>query len=226
MSNNKKDEFVQPELPAMPPPSPLDSMVEEPEEAQSQSLVLPTRYSSEPEFGQDEIYIPMLRLAQGLTAEVANGDARPGDWILTGYPVLKDVTIVPLAFARRRERSGLDGNSKRIVICRSNNAQHGEGDPGGDCNTCPHAVFGGACDLIYNYKIYVVEHKTLALIQFKRTSMRVAKTINTMSMQRGFGRFAIRLTGQKQDGKKGPFFVAAMTPADVDPSIFDEARNA
>jgi hypothetical protein len=217
----QKEQYVQPTLPIQG----IDDMVEVPTGTESLAIA-PMQYSSEPQFGADEILIPMLRLAQGLTPEVAEGTARPGDWLMTGFPTAKSVTIVPLAFARKRERGSVDAYEKRIVICRSNDAKVGEGDPGGACDKCPCAVFGGPCDLIYVYKAYVVENKALALVQFKRTSMPVAKSINTMVMQHGFGKFAVTLASQKREGKKGVYFVANSNPVTVSEDVLTEAQEA
>ena len=92
-------------------------------------------YDSEPEFENDDILIPRLRLAQALTREVIDNEATQGQFVLTGFDAVETVTLVPVAFGRMRTLR----DSEDMVICESSDAITGHGDPGGDCRRCPEA---------------------------------------------------------------------------------------
>ena len=88
-------------------------------------------YDTAPDFENDDILIPRLRLAQSLTREVVDNEAAPGQWLVPGWEAVDTVTLVPLAFGRLRElRDGDD------ILCESRDAITGHGEPGGNCRTC------------------------------------------------------------------------------------------
>lgn len=149
----------------------------------------------------DEVIIPKLRLAQGLTAEVTTGDAKSGQWILTGYPALDEVTVTPMKMQRRRT---LYSQEEERVVCRSNDGKTGEGNPGGLCEHCPNSQWtkvgdrsvGPTCTFIFSYLVYIHEFQTYAVLEFKKTSEKVGKQLNTWILMRGFGNFSVRLSSQ------------------------------
>jgi len=96
-----------------------------------------TAYSNTPAIDTSDVFIPKLRLAQALTAEVTNGAAKSGQWVVSGEDPMVKPVIVPLLMNRRRELRDPDEN--RQVMCRSFDSLKGVGDPGGDCASCPMA---------------------------------------------------------------------------------------
>src|SRR4051812_39007637 len=80
-------------------------------------------YTAEPEFGFEDISRPRLRLGQGLTPEVQDGEARPGDWLLTGYDPSPTVELVPIGFMRVRTLRG----EEREVLCSGHEVRNAEG---------------------------------------------------------------------------------------------------
>lgn len=187
-----------------------------------------TIYTNEPTFDQGDIFIPRLRLAQGLTKEVTEGSAKPGQWVISGYDPLSEVTIIPLMFARRRELV----DAEFTVHCKSDDAVTGVGDPGGECRVCPMNKWEDGpkgkrippkCSFVYSYVVYVVEYDTTAVLEFKRTSINVGKSVNTQIAKRGIGKFAVQLKSTATQGPKGTFYVASMSAATVPDEIMRAA---
>lgn len=165
-----------------------------------------TQWSETPQFQADEIGFPQLRMAQGLTAEVQSGEARPGQWLMTGSGALDAVTVVPIMFARTRDRTE-EINGSLVTLCQSPDAVHGYGNPGIECDTCPFAQWTPdeksgknkppACTKNFNFVVYVAEYDTLAQVTFKRTSQRAATTINQLILRLGMKNFAVQLSSQQ-----------------------------
>lgn len=176
-------------------------------------------YATAADFSSDEVAVPRLRLAQGLTQEVQNQMAHPGQWVLTGYDAEDEVRIAPVMFSRARALRDKELN----VLCSSKDAKTGTGDPGGSCESCPMAKWTEAvstgknqppkndpprCDLIYSYLCWSFTHETLIAVEFKKTSINVGKTLNTLIATKGLGNFAVRLSSSRQQNSRGSFFVA------------------
>lgn len=172
-------------------------------EAQDSMVTMGSRtYSSEWTPGADEIQMPKLRLAQGLTAEVMSQEAKPGQWLLIGQDPIDECEVVILKAGKARELRVGTGDD-RSVVCRSNDAKVGVGEPGGACEECPLSkwVDNGkgqkgtppACTLIFSYQCYSLTHDALCIIEFSRTAENQAKLLNTMLVTQGFGGFVARL---------------------------------
>lgn len=192
----------------------------DPEPVQDTGLA---KYSNTPTLDASDLFIPKLRLAQGLTAEVQSGLAKPGDWLMLGADPMKTATIVPMLMVRRRElRDNDEGN--RAILCRSADGVVGVGNPGGECASCPMNKWvpsrkpGGKntappCTFIYSYIVYVVEIEELCVLEFYRTSIPSGKMLNTMVLQKGLGNFAVQLKSTSQQGPKGTYYQPAIQPA-------------
>ena len=193
---------------------------------------LPALYSDQPDFSPDDVQIPRLRLAQGLSREVQDGTARPGQWLLIGFEPIPEATIVPMLFARMRELRDEDGD--RQVLCYSRDSVTGVGDPGGVCESCPLGKWAGSkeegnrraplCNFNYSYIIYSVEHDAVASLSFSRSGLGAAKMMNTIIAQKGLGKCAISLKPQTKQGPKGTYFVPGIGAAMVDSTVFDRAK--
>ena len=79
-----------------------------------------------------EISLPYIRLAQGLSPEVTEGTAKPGQWILPDGSLSDHVTGTVIGMRRTRVYRTNDE-----IACRSDDAVVGRGTPGGDCANCP-----------------------------------------------------------------------------------------
>jgi hypothetical protein len=186
-------------------------------------------FSSHVDFSSDDIVIPRIRLAQGLTAEVQDGTAKPGQWLLTGFDPVDELTVVPVMFSRQRALRDDEG----AVLCKSQDSITGEGIPGGTCQFCPMNQWADGpkgervppqCVFSYVYIVYVAEFESMALIEFRRTNIQAGKTVNTMAAQRGLGNFAVKVKAAKQQGKRGTFYSTIVQPVTVDKKVLEAAR--
>jgi hypothetical protein len=174
------------------------------ETAEDQTPAIATTWIQEPTFEANEVGFQRLRLGQGLTPEVAEGNAKMGQWILSGYEALDEATVIPLMLGRTRFKRKDPANRDSPVGCQSPDGVQGYGDPGILCKGCPEAKWqpGGpngknlppACTITYRYAVWVVEHETVAEVIFQRTSEQYAYFINNLVQRYKFGAFAIRLT--------------------------------
>lgn len=159
----------------------------------------------------EDVEMPRLQLAQPLSETVTDGDAKPGQWTLTGHEPENSAEFVILTMARKRELR--DKDDQKVVHCRSDDGVTGHGDPGGDCANCPMAQWGakgaGAppCTFIYSYQAYSLTHHQLCLVDFKKTGISAAKRVNQFLMTSGLRGF-VAITGSKQQkGPKGTYYV-------------------
>lgn len=173
------------------------------------AVVAPT-WTEDPTFEANEVGFPRLRLGQGLTPEVAEGSAKMGQWIFTGFEALDTVTVVPIQMARTRAKKEDPKSQDSPVVCTSPDGQQGFGNPGVACRTCPFSQWqpGGAngknlppaCTLTYRYAVWILEHGTIAEVVFQKTSEIKATTINNLIRSFGLGHFALKLTHTIQKG--------------------------
>jgi hypothetical protein len=167
----------------------------------------------------DDVIIPRLRLAQGLTKEVQDGNAKPGEFLLSGAGPRNEIAATVLAIAKfRRLTNDTDGS----VACRSEDGYVGVGDPGGDCEECPlskwiNAVDGKgkntppACQFGYRY-LLEVEGYGQCVYEMKRTAIPAAKALNAMVVRFGYGATKIVIKAQKGTGARGTYYTPIIVP--------------
>lgn len=163
------------------------------------------------DFDEGEAAFPRIRLAQGLTAEVADGSAKMGQFLFNGYDPMDEVTLVPIMIGRSRNKRADPNNRDSEIVCSSNDGRVGVGNPGGDCKGCPFARFGSdprsgrrtapACSLAYTYAAWCPEVEQFVEMVFSRTSEQAANVINNHVIRQGFGNFAVRLKSTIQMGR-------------------------
>lgn len=189
-------------------------------------------YTDQPLFQQDETAMIRLRLAQGLSQEVQDGLAHPGDWLVSGHDPLKAVTVVPLLFNRNRAMR----DAERMVVCQSPDAVRGYGTPGGECASCPMARWTPRpsdpdrndppkCSLVFSYAVYSVEHDALLEANFSRTSEAVGKLLNNYIATQGLGRFAVRLTSRQENRGTQRYSIPVVQLIRADVSTLELARS-
>lgn len=172
-----------------------------------------------PKLTAEDIIIPRLTLGQGLSQAVSNGQARPGQWLLTGVPPLDSVEATVVAIAKfRRMNNDEDG----AVVCRSEDAITGVGDPGGDCASCPFSKWVNATDnksksqppkCSYGYRYLLdIDGYGQAIYEMKRTALPAAKALNGMVVRGGYGTTRIKLTSAKAQGGKGTYYIPVVSP--------------
>jgi hypothetical protein len=178
----------------------------------------------------DDVFWPRLRLAQGLSDEVQAGTAKPGQWVMAGQEPSETVTIVPVAFAKRRE---LVDNDAFIRLCYSNDGLTGIGSPGGDCSVCPMTQWAGTrerreppkCSLVYSYLVYVVEYETVAQVDFKKTGSVAGKMLNTLAANKGLGNYAATLGSRRKQNNYGSFFIPSVVQSPLDEATKDLVKD-
>jgi hypothetical protein len=165
-------------------------------------------FTDAPVFGRSDLLMPNLKLGQGLTPEVANGEAEAGDWILIGHDPEKEVVVIPMQYGAGRS---LQEEGDFAVLCSSKDRVRGEGTHGpgskenktGLCSNCPMSQWGAKgrdgkskppkCSEYYLYAVYSVTHQAQALITLRKTAINTAKQLNTIIAQKKLGNFAIKL---------------------------------
>ena len=155
----------------------------------------------------DQLFLPLLRLASGQSESVKQGEARPGQIYLDGYGVVElPMTVFPMNTSRSRMRSVPidpdDPNSETKVVCRSANAKFGSGDPGGECASCPFRKNG--CDLTRSYQVFWPDEDMVIQWNLRGTGLRTANQISTIRKQPAnggrYGNFGVQITGTKEGG--------------------------
>jgi len=169
----------------------------------------------------DDIVIPRLRLAQGLTKEVQDGNAKPGQFLLSGAEPRSEITAVVMAIAKFRRYTNNDDGS---VLCRSEDGYLGIGDPGGACEECPlskwiNSTVGGKntpppCQFGYRY-LLDVEGYGQCVMELKRTSIPAAKALNAMVVRFGYGNTRVTFKAQKGTGARGTYYTPIVVPAQM-----------
>lgn len=111
----------------------------------------------------DEVWLPKIVLAQGLSPRVLTGEVRPGTFVLPDGTSCKDFYARILGVRRARVLRSDDAD--RQLLCWSKNGVVGEGQPGGNCEECPLSRWtqladsdGGKreppkCTLLYQYLV-------------------------------------------------------------------------
>lgn len=194
-----------------------------------------TMWTQDTDFEDSDLSYPRLRLAQGLTDEVQQGLAKPGNYVLTGFDPVESVTLIPIMRGMSRFRRNPE--DRNDILCTSSDAKTGVGEPGGDCRTCQFAKWSAPtqpgkkgtppqCTLSREYACWSIEHRTFVTVSFNRTSEAIGQTLNTFLKTRGFGNFGFRL-GSKASNQPGrafhtPTFVLAK---DVAEGELDMARS-
>jgi hypothetical protein len=189
-------------------------------------------YSSNPEFNPSDITPPVLKLLQGLSAEVQDGSGKPGQLTLSGYDPQDELTLVPVSFARRRELRDVDTGA---ILCQSFDGEVGVGDPGGECATCPLNKWTEEnghrrppqCQFMYSYIMYIVEYHAGAILNFKRTALPIGRSLNSIMARRGFGNVAVKISGKSKQGKRGSYFIPQLSPLppEDEEAAIEEAKD-
>lgn len=157
---------------------------------------------------QRDMTLPRLALAQALTPQLSKSDPKyihnlqPGMYFntITGYVYGETVKVVPLLMYKTRIRFNpieVGGG----IRCQAQDARHGVGDPGGDCEVCEFARFAPdakrpECDLFYNYAALAfadeapLDPSAILVVSLKSTAIKVAKTWNSLMRLRNTDAFA------------------------------------
>lgn len=200
----------------------FDNMIEEnaeeaaEEASENMGLAL---FSNPTTLTADDVTIPRLRLAQGLTKEVQDGNAKPGEFLLSGAPPRSEIVATVLAIAKFRRYTTSDDGT---VLCRSEDGKTGKGEPGGDCEECPLSKWVNAetkggkntpppCSFGYRYLLEVADYGQ-CIYEMKKTSIPAAKALNAMVIRFGYGRTQVSFRAQKGTGSRGSYYTPVVVP--------------
>jgi hypothetical protein len=150
--------------------------------------------------GAEDVRLPFVRLAQGLTPEVVDGLAKPGQWIMPDGSLTDVVACVVMGMRKTRALKG-EGTE---IVCRSKDGITGEGNPGGECDGCPLAEWSGTkdhrvppkCTMSYQYLVeYGNEERSgLGVISMStKSASRAAAQVNMHVRMYGFNGFRMTL---------------------------------
>ena len=182
-------------------------------------------YSDQMVVDASDMIIPRLKVAQGQTAEVQAGTAKPGDLVLSDGAVGATFTIIPTRFARHREIRDKD---TREVLCSSSDALTGVGDPGGSCTSCPMAAWSDGpkdrrippvCDFEYSYLVYIVETDSSAILTLRSTALTVGRKMNTSLARRGLGKVAFKIGSESHKNDRFSWFTLTADEVPMTPEI-------
>lgn len=174
---------------------------------------------------QRDMTLPRLGLCQSMSPQRTKSDVKyihgleEGMYFntITGRIYGERVRVVPLLMYKTRILFNPidDGGGIR---CQAQDARHGVGDPGGDCERCPFAAFKDQqrpeCDLFYNYAALAfgdgdadeLDASSIVVVSLKSTGIKVAKDWNALMRLRGTDSFAgvyeFSAVEQKKDAQR------------------------
>lgn len=159
---------------------------------------------------QEFLALPRARLAQGLTPEVLEGQAQPGQWILPGGRVAGELRGRVVGVRRARVLWQREPTPR--VVCRSDDGATGVGDPGGSCAECPLSQWNDgppACTLLYEYMVLLDEGVPVVVSLSTRSAGATIGQLNLAIRARG----EVRVTMRSQLVVKGSkrYYVPTVT---------------
>jgi hypothetical protein len=210
----------------------MDEMIDG-EEVQDVERAL-ALFSDTPEFDAEDTATNYLRLAQGLTAEVQDGSARPGQFVVQGFPAEEDLRVVPLQYAKMREYRNPGDHMEQL--CFSGDGVTGVGDPGGECASCPLNQWTPnpdkpgrnsppACKLNYGYVFYSEQHDAAVSFRFKGRGIKAGRLLNTIVKQNGMGKVVIKLTSEQQSVGGNTFYVPKVAMVLDAPEVLEAVKS-
>ena len=157
---------------------------------------------------QNDVIMPRLTLLQSKSPEVEQeGIARAGQVMEKGSKRIyleepKDgvIEMIPVFHWSSRirfwPRDSVDGQGIR---CQSFDSVTGKGDPGGECFSCEHALWGSRLDgkagteclHSINFLVYVTNtdhEQKMVIVSFSRTAEKIGKELANAILQGGQGR--------------------------------------
>lgn len=159
--------------------------------------------------------VSTLKLAQGMSKVVTDGDGKPGQWSLPNYPAYKEITFVPFDTQSIRR---LLPDPKQPPKCQSKDGIFGIGVPGGRCVDCPMAKWGErdretgksqppACKEGVVVRGYVHEFRTMVDLPLMTSSSRVGNDMAQRALSDGWCSFIVKLGSQTKGNNLGTWFI-------------------
>lgn len=214
--------------------------------APSNVLALPTQDLSTT-MTMEHIALPRIKLGQGQSKAVQNELVRSGQWYLSP-DTLTLGTEFDVIFLNWKLHNAYFETGQGL-LCRSYDLVQGVGNPGIECGKCALSQWaedgsGGnrippKCKLFHNYTAYVIRSEAndesdplIGILSLGSTSTPAAKQINSAKAMRGgmtgpWYPYWYRIRSNKQEGRKGIFYVAqAQYGGKVEGELLERARDA
>lgn len=174
-----------------------------------------------------KLQINRLRLAQGMTQEVAERRASIGQYVLSNFPPYDEVELVPLIAQNTRQYKP---DPKAPPQCVAPTGDFGLGNPGGPCIECPLSKWGPRnektgkatpplCKEAVVIRAYSLTHRTVVDMQFTGRVANRGATIQSQALALGYGNFVVRLKSTSTKNDRGQWYepeieIAGDVPAD------------
>lgn len=188
---------------------------------------------------------PTLRLAQGQTAEVNQGSARPGQWVVAGQEATSEAVFMPTRYLLARMRTERNANGGDDIVCRADRQPVkrsspplvGVGDPGMECSLCPFSQWTPrddgsgknrppACTLIHIFEGVSLSHDSRVELRLKRTGEKAVRDMLKVIAARGMGNAVFELTQESQKNQANqPYWTPKFRVIPVTPEMVGQARE-
>lgn len=155
----------------------------------------------------EDLGVIRVRLAQAQTAEVRDGDATAGQFMVDGLDPM--ATFRAQIIGRAKQRTlwyENEDDGERVIVCIAMDGKTGTGDPGGDCDECPMSKWGSnrqrpACDEQHTYKMYLPDYDVEAMYTMTGRALspgNAHRQLNTMRQSRGsFSNFEVEFSAKE-----------------------------
>lgn len=190
-------------------------------------------FTQESGLDMSKLQIGLLRIAQGMTAEVKERKAAVGQFVLTNFQAKDKVVLVPFGATEFRL---LKPDPKQPVMCSAPTGDFGYGDPGGACvdefgkPLCPMAKWGEKnpitgrstppqCKDGVMMRAYSITHKCLVDYQFLGGERSKGSFIQQQGISFGWSNFAVEFTSTNKSNAKGDWFIPQMEMLDQVPEL-------
>lgn len=223
-------------------------MAKELEKKKEQALAVPSMNQAElkemyGDMDSNDITIPRIVILQGLSPEVSEGRGKPGEFFIKGLE--RNLTAKPLEIVvLLRNKSRIRWQDLQLgggILCRSFDAKHGIGNPGGTCEACPLSQWEMSsdnksgrpgCDLYQNLIVVIRQDEEWLpmAISGNRTKLKALKNLNSLLMvelakNRPLFAKAYQLESKQDKNSKGmAYFTYRVSPANGNAMLPDKEQ--
>lgn len=172
-------------------------------------------YTQDAQADLTKMKIPILRLAQGMTEEVKQRKAMPGQYVLTNFPAVDEVIFIPMAGQYIRIYKP---DPKKRPKCQAPYGTKGYGIPGIICADCALSKWQGKdprtgnskkppCNEGVSIRGYSVNHRCLVDYQFMTGAMPTGQFIQQQAMAFHWNQFSVRMQSRTVENSLGSWYV-------------------
>ncbi len=192
---------------------------------------------------QEDLTIPYLKILQGMSPEVMDGDGKPGQLVnsLTGYTYPEELYFIPLMFTKRRifwyDRNDKENTGMRCASINSKVPDTGK-KYSAVCGNCQYAQWGQGgeppqCSVIFSFPSLVLmlpegeEGNKLISTSFTKTSMKAGKKLLSLASLASGDLFdnVYKLSTKKETNDDGTYYILLVEKYDTVGSLEDPMTN-